>query len=156
MVLWTSFEHHLPLARVLDEVGAAFAPQLEASGVDWAAVTDPAVRRDCVRAGAGAVPVLWVWDNVEPVAGFPAGTRSAWTAPSSRSCAEFLRELAARTRAKVLLTSPAHETAGWATVPMRVGLPPMPMRERLQLAHALVASSPRRHPRPWEVDWRPC
>jgi hypothetical protein len=23
--------------------------------------------------------VLWVWDNVEPVTGFPAGSRSDWT-----------------------------------------------------------------------------
>ena len=45
-VLWTSFEHHTPLERVLDAVGAVFAPLLEANGIHWAAITDPAERRD--------------------------------------------------------------------------------------------------------------
>ena len=67
VVLWTSFEHYLPLPRVLDVVGTAFTPLLERSDIHWAAITDPAVRRDLVLQVLGVVPVLWVWDNVEPV-----------------------------------------------------------------------------------------
>ena len=156
-VVWTSFEHHLPLARVLDQVAAAFSQLLQANGIDWVAVTDPAVRRDCVLQVLAAVPLLWVWDNVEPVAGFPQGARSAWADAEQQDLLGFLRELRATTRAKVLLTSRRTEHDWLGAVPVRVGLPPMPMRERRQLAHALV-----RHLGPdtpadggWEaVDWR--
>ena len=40
------------------------------------------------------VPVLWIWDNIEPVAGFPAGTDSAWTPDEQHELAGFLRDLA--------------------------------------------------------------
>ncbi len=51
------------------------------------------------------VPVLWVWDNVEPVTGFPAGTPSAWTPAEQQELADLVRDLTLRTRCKVLLTS---------------------------------------------------
>lgn len=156
-VLWTTFEYHLPLPRVLDVVGTAFAPLLAANKIEWAAITDPAIRRKLVVQLLTAVPVLWVWDNVEPVAGFPRGSRSAWTDTQQRELVEFLRELKTATKAKVLLTSRRPEDDWLGPVATRVVLPAMPMRERLQLAHALVHhlghDTP---PDGWqEVDWRP-
>ena len=84
------------------------------------------------------VPVLWIWDNVEPVTGFPAGTPSAWTTPEQDELAGFLRDLAQQSRCKVLLTSRRDEQAWLGGLPSRFQLPPMPMRERLQLAAALA------------------
>ena len=138
VVLWTSFEHHMPLDRVLDAAGAVFAPLLETNDIQWAAITDPAQRRSVILGVLAAVPVLWVWDNVEPVAGFPTGTPSAWTGNEQAELRGFLRDLAARTRAKVLLTSRRDEHGWLGELPHRVRLAPMPMRERLQLTHALV------------------
>ena len=158
VVLWSSFEHHLPLARLLDQVGAAFAGLLAANGIEWAALTDPAHRRHVVGQVLAAIPVLWVWDNVEPVAGFPDGTASAWSDTEQQELLDFLRELKTHTRAKVLLTSRRDEQAWLGSVGVRVQLAAMPMRERLQLAHALV-----RHLAPdtppdggaWQdIDWR--
>ena len=34
-VLFTTFEHHIPLARVLDRIGDKFAANLERSGILW-------------------------------------------------------------------------------------------------------------------------
>jgi tetratricopeptide (TPR) repeat protein len=147
-VLWTSFEHHLPLARVLDTVGVAFSELLEARGVHWSAITDEAERRQEALRLLSAHPVLWVWDNVEPVAGFPAGTPSAWTGPEQEDLAQFLAEVA-RTRARVLLTSRRDEEPWLGSLPFRVRLPRMPLRERLQLAHALAPEAGA------EVDWQP-
>ena len=158
VVLWSTFEHHLPLARLLDQVGTTFAGLLAANGIEWAALTEPEDRRDVVRQVLAAIPVLWVWDNVEPVAGFPDGTPSAWSEDEQRELIEFLRELKTQTRAKVLLTSRRDEQAWLGGVGVRVRLAAMPMRERLQLAHALV-----RHLAPdtppdggaWQdIDWR--
>ena len=71
----------------------------------------PAVRRDLVLQVLAQVPVLWVWDNVEPVTGFPPGTHSAWTQAEQDDLAAFLRDLATKTQCKVLLTSRRDEHA---------------------------------------------
>jgi tetratricopeptide (TPR) repeat protein len=152
-VLWSSFEHHLPLDRLLDAAGDAFASKLEeAGGIYWQAITDPAQRRRLVLGLLRQVPVLWVWDNTEPVTGFPPGSRSAWTQEEQDQIAGFLRDLAQQTRCKVLLTSRRDEQAWLGGLPARLRLPPMPMRERLQLAHALAARHPGCDP---GTDWRP-
>jgi hypothetical protein len=55
--------------------------------VAFRSVTDPTVRRDLVMQVLAAVPVLWIWDNVEPVARFdqhphkPAPAVSCWFPP---------------------------------------------------------------------------
>ena len=46
-------------------------PALEGSGIHWDAVTDTATRRDVALQVLRQVPVLWIWDNVEPITGFP-------------------------------------------------------------------------------------
>ena len=151
-VIWSSFEHYLPLDRLLDAVGDTFAQVLEANGIHWQAVTDAGQRRDLVLQVLAQVNAAWVWDNVEPVTGFPVGTPSAWTSAEQDELADFLRDLAQRTRCKVLLTSRRDEPAWLGGLPARVKLPPMPMRERLQLAHAIAA----RHSHPVsQADWRP-
>jgi tetratricopeptide (TPR) repeat protein len=151
-VLWSSFEHHTPLDSVLDAAGVVFASRLEARGVLWLAITDRAERRALILDELARVPVLWVWDNVEPITGFPAGTPSASTPGEQAELYDFLRDLQKQTRARVLLTSRRDEYAWLGELPRRVALAPMPMRERLQLAHALVrrlAGVPRGD----EIDW---
>jgi tetratricopeptide (TPR) repeat protein len=137
-VLFTSFERHLPLARVLDKIGAIFGKALEGAGVHWDAITDIEQRRDLALQVLGQVPVLWIWDNVEPITGFPAGTKSDWSTEEQQELREFL-SAARETKAKFLLTSRRDETSWLVNLPRRVQVPPMPMQERLQLAGAIVA-----------------
>ena len=142
-VLFTSFERHLPLARVLDKIGAVFGKSLEAAGIQWDAITNIAQRRVIALQVLQQVPVLWIWDNVEPVAGFPAGTASDWSASEQEELRAFL--VAVReTKAKFLLTSRRDEQTWLDELPRRVLVPPMPMQERLQLAGAIVAQRGRR------------
>jgi tetratricopeptide (TPR) repeat protein len=156
-VLWSSFEHHLTADKVIGTAGDRFAALLEANGIPWAALTDPAQRRNIVLQVLAQVPVLWVWDNVEPVTGFPAGTPSSWTAAEQNDLASLLRDLVQgaagqRTRCKVLLTSRRDERAWLGDLPARVKLPPMPMRESAQLADALA----KQHGHSIAgADWRP-
>ena len=137
-VLWSSFEQHLTADQVIGTAGDLFAGLLEADDIAWQAVTDARQRRDLVLQLLAQIPVLWVWDNVEPVTGFPPGTRSAWTAAEQGGLVDLLRDLA-QTRCKVLLTSRREEAAWLGDLPARVKLPGMPMRESLQLAAALAA-----------------
>jgi tetratricopeptide (TPR) repeat protein len=151
-VLWSSLEHHLTAEQLVGQAGDAFAPLLEASGIAWPAVTDPAERRHLVLQVLARLPVLWVWDNTEPVAGFPEGTPSDWTQAEQADLAGLLRDLAQRTRCKVLLTSRRDERGWLSDLPVQVKLPGMPMREAIQLAAALAA----RHGASLATaDWRP-
>jgi tetratricopeptide (TPR) repeat protein len=141
-VMFDSFERHRPLARVLERMGELF-PDLKArDGRSWDALTnrpeDRAERRRLALAQLSRTPVLWIWDNVEPIAGFPMGSPSHWSAEEQRELCDFLEEARA-TRARFLLTSRRDERA-WLgeVVQERVQVPPMPMRERLELAAAIA------------------
>lgn len=150
-VLFTSFETYKPLARVLDEVGRVFGKTLESGGVNWLALDDDA-RREVTLQVMKQIPILWIWDNVEPISGFPQGTPSAWTQSEQRALADFLRA-ARNTQAKFLLTSRRDEREWLNELPMRIIIPPMPMQERVQLTRALAAKHGRSIS---EVqDWRP-
>jgi tetratricopeptide (TPR) repeat protein len=149
-VLFTSFERYLPLPRVLDVVAQVFSSYLEKGGVNWLALDD-AQRRHVALQVFERVPALWVWDNVEPVAGFPAGTPSAWNAEEQQELVDFLRALKG-TKAKVLLTSRREERGWLGDLPTRIRIPAMPMLERLQLARAIAGKQGKKLA---EVDWRP-
>ena len=142
-VLFASFAQHLPHVQLVEQVGNRFAPALADAGVQWAVLGEDERRSWALRVLA-QVPVLWVWDNVEPVAGFPAGFSSVWTKAEQRELAAFLRDLAERTQSKILLTSRREEKGWLGDLPARVGLPAMPMLERLELARAVAAGAGRR------------
>jgi len=150
-VLFTSFEQYKPLARVLDGFGNVFQDALEKAGIQWLALDD-AERPSVALQVMQQVPVLWIWDNVEPVAGFPTGTASKWSTEEQRELADFLR--AARdTKGKFLLTSRRDERGWLGDLPARINVPPMPFQERVQLARALAEKHGRRLT---DVqDWRP-
>jgi hypothetical protein len=150
-VLFTTFERYLPLPRALDGIGRVFGDALERQSIHWLALDDQK-RRDVTLQILQKIPVLWIWDNVEPVTGFPAGAPSAWSAAEQKELADFLRD-AKGTKAKFLLTSRRDERSWLGELPARVTLPPMPMQERIQLARALAEKYGRRLT---EVeDWRP-
>jgi hypothetical protein len=147
-VLFTSFEQYKPLIRVLDQIETVFGPSLE--GINWLALTNDQ-KRELTLQVLKQIPLLWIWDNVEPVAGFPAGANSLWSAEEQQELAEFLCDSRA-TRAKFLLTSRRNEQDWLGELPV-VKLPEMPMLERVQLVRALVE---KQQIRLADVeDWRP-
>jgi tetratricopeptide (TPR) repeat protein len=137
-VLFTRFETYKPLSQVLGDFGQAFAPLLEQSGVNWSAIVDLAQRRSVALQVLQQIPVLWIWDNVEPVTGFPTGSDSAWGVDEQQELVDFLRAAKEKTQAKFLLTSRRDEQAWLGNLPTRVKVPAMPYRERAQLAKALA------------------
>jgi hypothetical protein len=141
-VLFTSFEQHKRLPQVLDELGRVFEGALAKTGIQWLTL-EGAERRDVALQVLRQVPVLWIWDNVEPIAGFPKGTPSAWSTDEQKELTDFLR--AARgTRAKFLLTSRRDEREWLHDLPARIELPPMPFDERVQMTEALAKKLGRR------------
>ena len=150
-LLFASFDRHKPLKRVLDTIGQVFGDALEQVGVRWLTLSDEQ-RRDVALQVAAQRPLVWIWDNIEPIAGFPPGTPSTWSEVEQNELADFLRA-ARRTRARFVLTSRRDELGWLGDLPARVAVPPMPMRERVQLARALAEKYGRRLT---EVDdWHP-
>lgn len=136
-VLFTSFEQKTTLSQALNEtIGRVFADTLEQSGIHWLALPVE-TRREVALQLMGQIPLLWIWDNVEPIAGFPAGTASAWSDAEQQTLADFLHA-ARHTKAKFLLTSRRDERGWLGDLPARIPVPSMPMQERVQLARALA------------------
>jgi hypothetical protein len=150
-ILFTSFAQYRPLPRVLDQIGTLFGPALEKRGILWPTLTE-AQRREVAQQVMRQVPLLWIWDNVEPIAGFPEGATSAWSAAEQQELADFLRD-ARQTKARFLLTSRREERGWLGNLPVRVAMPPMPMQERVQLTRALAEKHGRRLAD--VADWRP-
>lgn len=151
-VLFTSFEAHRTLGQTLEQLGRTFEKELTKAGIHWPTITDPAERRNIALHILRQFSVLWIWDNIEPVTGFPAGTSSVWDKVEQDELADFLRD-ASDAGTKFLLTSRRDERPWLGDLPARVALPPMPFRERFQLANAL-ANKLRRSINEIE-DWRP-
>ena len=133
-VLFTSFDYHKRLSSVLDQMAAVFDQALEKAGYQWA--TLPAEERlDVSLHVLNQIPVLWIWDNIGHVEDDAGG--SPWTSQEQEELANFLR-VARETQAKFLLTSRPATHRWLGKMPAALNLPPLPMRERLQLARALA------------------
>jgi hypothetical protein len=74
---------------MLDKIGAVFGQALEARGIHRNAISNLAPQRSVALQVLQQVPVLWIWDNVEPVTGFPAGTASDWSAAEQQESRAF-------------------------------------------------------------------
>jgi tetratricopeptide (TPR) repeat protein len=131
-IFFSRFEHYLPLAQVCDRVGQEFNAVIRQQlQVDWH-LLDAAQRRQVALAILQQVPCLLIWDNFEPVAGFPQGTPSVWTPEEQTELRSFLRDLHGG-QTKVLLTSRRDEP--WlGTIYRRVAVGGLPLVEAQELA----------------------
>lgn len=138
-VLLTSFENHTDLADLLNQIGQPFAPWLASQGIDWSALNNQNARRQLVLQILRQIPVLWIWDNVEPVAGFPEGTESHWTAAEQSELHDFLLQIKLDTasKVKILLTSRRDETKWLGGIPYRIAMPRMRNSDSARLAITL-------------------
>ena len=152
-VLWSSFEHHLTADRVLGTAGDHFAALLEASGIAWAAVTEPAAAPRHRGAGAGAAAGAVGLGQRRAGHRVPGRHPQRPGRPASRtSWPGCSATWPSRPGARCCSPPAATSTPGSATCRPGSSCPPMPMRESLQLAAALAA----RHGHSIAgADWRP-
>ena len=103
-IFFFRFTHYLPLAHICDSIGNYFNPIIRRElGEDWALLT--ANRRPMVAAELlKQIPCFLIWDNFEPVAGFPKGAKSDWTDEEQRELRDFLHRIHGG-KTNVLLTS---------------------------------------------------
>lgn len=155
LVLLASFESHTDLDDLLNQIGQPRAAFLENPSVDWTAQNDPAERLKIVKRILRTFPILWIWDNVEPVAGFPEGAESQWTAAEQSELRDFLQQLKldAASKVKVLLTSRRDEAKWLGKIPHRIHMPRMRNSDAARLALKLGEE---RSLKPSEIaDWQP-
>ena len=103
-IFFFKFEHYLPIAHVCDRMGQVFNAVIRQQlGQDWH-LLKAEQRLQVVLSILKQVPCLMIWDNFEPVGGFPKGTKSAWKPGEQKELRDFLRELLGG-QTKVLITS---------------------------------------------------
>ena len=112
-VLFFHFEQYLPLAQVCDRVGQVFQQVIKDQlGQEWH-LLNAEQRRRLALSIMRQVPCLMIWDNFEPVAGFPAGTPRPGRRRNNGTCATSCRTCGADRRK---CCSPAAATSrGWGT-----------------------------------------
>lgn len=154
VVVFSSFESYTTLTDALHHVGLPFIPLLKAHGIEWHAINSSAERRELMVQLFRQLPVLWIWDNVEPVAGFPEGTESAWTRAEQAELFDFLKQLKfdKATKVKILITSRRDERKWLGGIPHRVQMPRMSFLDSAELA--LKLGQERGLPRSEIADWQ--
>ena len=148
-VMYTSFDHRISLASVLDQLARVFHGALEESGHDWNRV-EPKERLEVILHILNQIPCFWIWDNVEAVE--PATDESEWSAGEREELTEFLRS-ARQSQAKFLLVSNPAEHRWLGIMPQRVAISGLPPCERLQMTRALLEEDDGRLED--GDDWRP-
>jgi hypothetical protein len=136
LVFFASFEGHTDLNDILNQIGQFFSQVLESRGVHWPALNEAGKRLAEVKQLLREFPALWIWDNVEPVAGFPEGTDSQWTAAEQDDLRDFLKQinLDPGSKAKILLTSRRDEHSWLGGTPYRIAMPRMSHSDAAKLA----------------------
>jgi hypothetical protein len=135
-VIYTSLTEHATVAALAGQLITALtedpaAPRM--TGTDLAGVRSPQVIRQILR----QVPLLWIWDDLEPASGppDPGLGRPPLEGQELLSIAHFVRD----TRAKLLLISRHDQRAWLGDVPVRLQLPPLPPADRSLLVRAVAA-----------------
>ncbi len=124
--------------QVLAGMVASLGDAVERERIDWPTLTD-VERRSAALRMLQTLPILWIWDGVENIAGLPGRAASVWNGDVQHALLEFLKD-AVGTGAKFLLTSRRSEHAWLGDLPRRVELMPMFLRETAELAHALAVN----------------
>ena len=135
-VFLASFESHTDLDDLLNQIGQSLDPLSGPDETPWSALNDEPRRRQRVTQLLRHFPILWIWDNVEPVAGFPEGTESQWTADEQRELRDFLHQIKedGSSQVKFLLTSRRDEHAWLGGIPHRIPMPRMSNSDAAKLA----------------------
>ncbi len=154
-VFLASFEGHIDLTDLLNQIGQHFTPMLESQGIHWSALNDTAQRQKRVLQLLRQFPILWIWDNVEPVAGFPEGTESLWTKAQQIDLRDFLKQITldSASKVKILLTSRRDEQKWLGGIPHRIPMPRMNASDAASLAFEL--GKEKRINRSEIINWQP-
>ena len=103
-IFFFSFEFYKTLMHVCDRIGGVFREIIKAQlNIEWHFL-DIAQRSRLVVDILRQIPCLMIWDNFEPVAGFPRDIPSVWKKEEQQELKDFLRALSGGAT-KVIITS---------------------------------------------------
>ncbi len=148
-VMYTSFDHRITLASVLDQLARVFRAALEETGHNWNRV-EAKERQEVILQVMNQIPCFWIWDNVEAIE--PVTGESEWSEVERQELTGFLRS-ARQSQAKFLLVSNPAEHRWLGIMPRRVSISGLPPCERLRMIRALVENADGRLED--ADDWRP-
>jgi tetratricopeptide (TPR) repeat protein len=107
-IFFSKFEQYNPLAQVIDRIGNIFNPTIRKSLNTDYHLLDEKKRYQSVLSILKQIPCLIIWDNFEPVNGFPSDSNSNWTKEEQQELRKFLHDLQGG-KTRVLITSRREE-----------------------------------------------
>jgi hypothetical protein len=103
-IFFFSFESYTTLAHVCDKIGEEFRSLIKSQlDTEWH-LLDATQRRRLAVDILRQLPCLIIWDNFEPVAGFPKGSPTIWKEEEQQELKDFLHALSGGAT-KVIITS---------------------------------------------------
>ncbi|KAF5433866.1 CHAT domain-containing protein [Candidatus Methanophagaceae archaeon] len=103
-ILFFSFGSYTTLAHVCDQIGEEFRAEIKSQmDKEWH-LLDAAHRRKLAVDILRQLPCLMIWDNFEPVAGFPKGSPTIWKKEEQKELKDFLQALSGGAT-RVIITS---------------------------------------------------
>ena len=131
-IFFFRFEHYLPLPQMCDRVGQVFNEVVRRDlGKDWHLLNEDE-RRKVALMILRQFPCLMIWDNFEPVHGFPEGTGSPWSSVEREELLGFIRDLRGG-QTKLLITS-RHDESWFGNIVRHENIPGLNPVEAQDLA----------------------
>ncbi|MDI6810818.1 MAG: tetratricopeptide repeat protein [archaeon] len=138
-IFFFSFESYITLAHVCDRIGGVFREEIKSQlGMEWH-LLDPKQRLQLAVNILRQLPCLLIWDNFEPVAGFPKGTPSVWKQEEQEELKDFLKALSGGATKVIITSRRDEEWLGRCYQPMR--LRGLNQRDAMELAGRVLNRS---------------
>ena len=150
-IFYTSFLNCHALGHLLAELKQVAEVSPKPQGTAWLAASET-TQREPTQDALVQASLLWIWDDVEQIGGFPAGAESAWSREQQKELANFLRVIT-RSQVKILLISRRPELPWLQGSLPRIKAASIRLPEALQLASEL--SSRANHGAITPAAWRP-
>jgi len=137
-IIYTRFRDYRSVHTVLEHAGELFNRSLKAAGLDWSSLTTLDEQWGVIIQILNQVPILWIWDNVEQICGFPSGAKSQWSKEEQGILRRILKD-ASTTKCKFLLCSRRYERKLLQGIPFSiVRLKPFSVSESFAAAAAIM------------------
>ena len=135
-IVYSSFEVHTTLEILLDQFGRICDHLFGAYRDIWS-TSSYEEKKQFVFEVLKNKRVLWIWDNVEALGGFPLGAETMWASDERREIVDFVQQAKA-TKARFLFVSRRSKEPLFETSIYPVSMSPMRPQDRAALARSLA------------------
>lgn len=133
--IYTSFNKYLPLSNLYEQIIQIFNKHKISDQ------SSPQSLREKALSVLKEVEILWIWDNIENITGFPAEKNALWSEDERNELINFLNEATKITPTKFLLISRREEKKWLADSVYKIYIPYLPVDNRFLFVQSLASKT---------------